>query len=119
MLLARLCKAIMSADYQTCLGCGKHVDDCNDCPAGTSDHLDKNLLHAAITEVMREHHLEVKREADGPEFFDPTFGDEKVCKCGHTYDRHFDSYDAMRPIGCKYCHKTGECSGFELAEETK
>jgi hypothetical protein len=29
--------------------------------------------------------------------------DTNICICGHTYHRHFDTYDDMRPIGCKYC----------------
>ena len=33
----------------------------------------------------------------------PKYGDERVCNCGHTYYRHFDSYEDMFPIGCKYC----------------
>lgn len=44
-----------------------------------------------------------------PPNYDPTFGDEKVCVCGHTYYRHFDSYENMSPIGCKYC----ECERFK------
>lgn len=44
--------------------------------------------------------------------YDPKFGDERVCKCGHTYERHFDSYDEMAPIGCKYCDGV-ECPAFE------
>lgn len=35
--------------------------------------------------------------------YDSEYGDEKLCKCGHSYDRHFDSYDCMKNIGCKYC----------------
>lgn len=35
--------------------------------------------------------------------YDPAFGDDRACLCGHPYYRHFDSYDSMRPIGCKYC----------------
>ena len=35
--------------------------------------------------------------------YDPKFGDDRVCNCGHTYRRHFDTYDDMRPVGCKYC----------------
>ena len=31
------------------------------------------------------------------------------CKCGHAYERHFDSYEDMYPVGCKYC----ECWTFE------
>ena len=47
---------------------------------------------------------------DEPEPYDPAFGDERMCECGtkvqsgiHTYYRHFDTYDDMRPVGCKYC----------------
>jgi hypothetical protein len=35
--------------------------------------------------------------------YNPNYGDDRVCKCGHSYYRHFDSYDQMEPIGCKYC----------------
>ncbi len=31
------------------------------------------------------------------------FGDDKVCECGHEYHRHFDSYENMEAVGCKYC----------------
>lgn len=31
------------------------------------------------------------------------YGDERICKCGHSYYRHFDSYERMSPVGCKYC----------------
>ena len=41
--------------------------------------------------------------------YNPKFGDDKVCKCGYTYYRHFDSYEEMSTIGCKYC----ECFYFE------
>lgn len=35
--------------------------------------------------------------------YDPQFGDERECACGHSYRRHFDTYANMRPVGCKYC----------------
>jgi hypothetical protein len=35
--------------------------------------------------------------------YDPNYGDNVECKCGHPYYRHFDTYDNMAPIGCKYC----------------
>jgi len=35
--------------------------------------------------------------------YNPEYGDERICICGHEYYRHFDSYDGMRPVGCKYC----------------
>ena len=46
-------------------------------------------------EYCDEHH--------GLGIYDPEFGDFKECECGHVYERHFDSYDKMRAIGCKYC----------------
>lgn len=41
--------------------------------------------------------------------YNPEFGDDKVCKCGHPYYRHFDSYENMEVVGCKYC----QCFYFE------
>ena len=35
--------------------------------------------------------------------YNPKFGDDRKCICGHSYARHFDSYDNMEPCGCKYC----------------
>lgn len=42
--------------------------------------------------------------------YNPKYGDEKLCICGHSYYRHFDPYENMEPVGCKYC----EC--FEFVE---
>lgn len=44
--------------------------------------------------------------------YNPNFGDERECQCGHPYYRHFDSYENMAPVGCKYC----DC--FEFIEDT-
>ena len=43
------------------------------------------------------------------EEYDPQFGDDLVCKCSHTYYRHFDTYEKMAPVGCKYC----DCGRFK------
>ena len=45
--------------------------------------------------------------------YNPKYGDDRQCKCGHSYYRHFDTYEDMRNIGCKYC----QC--WEFVEETK
>lgn len=37
------------------------------------------------------------------DWYDKDFGNNRVCECGHPYYRHFDSYDNMAPVGCKYC----------------
>lgn len=35
--------------------------------------------------------------------YNPNYGDNRMCVCGHPYYRHFDSWENMRPVGCKYC----------------
>ena len=35
--------------------------------------------------------------------YNPNYGDDRVCECDHPYYRHFDTYEQMEPIGCKYC----------------
>lgn len=35
--------------------------------------------------------------------YNPNFGDDRECECGHPYYRHFDTYDDMDACGCKYC----------------
>ncbi len=35
--------------------------------------------------------------------YNPNYGDNRMCVCGHTYYRHFDSWNDMEAVGCKYC----------------
>lgn len=35
--------------------------------------------------------------------YNKNYGDDRLCECGHTYYRHFDSYEDMEACGCKYC----------------
>jgi len=35
--------------------------------------------------------------------YNPKYGDNRLCECGHNYYRHFDSYESMYNVGCKYC----------------
>lgn len=35
--------------------------------------------------------------------YNPEYGDHRTCTCGHSYGRHFDSYEDNEPVGCKYC----------------
>jgi hypothetical protein len=41
--------------------------------------------------------------------YNTNYGDHRICLCGHTYDRHFDSYANMEAVGCKYC----QCYDFK------
>lgn len=45
--------------------------------------------------------------------WNPRYDQEAKCKCDHPYERHFDSYDDMRNVGCKYC----ECADFVAVGE--
>lgn len=58
--------------------------------------------------------------------YDPNYGDNKECLCGHPYYRHFDTYEDMAPVGCKYCsgyspdgkhHYDRYCPFFKAAEK--
>ena len=37
--------------------------------------------------------------------YNPKYGDNRVCVCGHVYDRHFDPFEEPEDaaVGCKYC----------------
>ena len=41
--------------------------------------------------------------------YNPNYGDDRLCECGHTYYRHFDSWAEMENVGCKYC----QCYDFQ------
>lgn len=45
--------------------------------------------------------------------YDSNYGDDVMCQCGHPYYRHFDTYDKMSAVGCKYCG--WECEQFQKA----
>jgi hypothetical protein len=37
------------------------------------------------------------------DLWNPDYPQDQKCMCGHRYQRHFDTYDKMRAVGCKYC----------------
>lgn len=48
--------------------------------------------------------IEVQRRV-----YNPDYGDEKICKCGHSYIDHFELYEErLIPTGCRKC----ECFVF-------
>lgn len=49
----------------------------------------KPYIETTITKIVRK--------------YNPDYGDDRICTCGHSYYRHFDSYEDMEPVGCKYC----------------
>jgi len=74
----------------------------------------QTLLHLDNGYVVRvvRNELELCVGDELPPLYDPEFGNYRICKCGHHYHRHFDSYEDMEPVGCKYCY----CETFEQLE---
>jgi len=58
---------------------------------------------------MEQPYIETRRVVIDRKY-NPNYGDDKICECGHTYYRHFDSYEDMYACGCKYC----SCYTFKL-----
>ena len=83
---------------------------------------DGDRLFSLCEEMMED---VLNRNANAPKPYDPSFGDNKPCLCGHPYYRHFDTYAGMEPVGCKYCYTQydgkgeygdGRCSSFKEAK---
>ena len=55
----------------------------------------------------------IKQETIELTYYNPKFGDARICNCGHSYCRHFDTYNDMIPVGCKHC----KCWLFEEKSE--
>lgn len=71
-----------------CFGC---------CGDGKIDLTCKTVVKNFETELLKHYKPRYIKQ------YDPNYGDNKLCKCGHTYYRHFDTYEDMYPVGCKYC----------------
>ena len=40
---------------------------------------------------------------DGERAYNPEYGNDRICKCGDPYYRHFDPTENWMVCGCKYC----------------
>ena len=82
----------------------------------------ESLCQLITDALLHEGYIEFPGEIT----YDANFGDDKLCECDHPYYRHFDTYDNMAPVGCKYCspyspdwdnseeyHGHGCCTGFK------
>jgi hypothetical protein len=67
----------------------------NGIPA-TREH---NLIPRDLPYIIKQVVIEVR-------LYNPEFGNDRVCKCGHTYERHFNEYEEPdeQDVGCKYCY---------------
>lgn len=62
--------------------------------------VDKPYITEEVKKIVRSYNI--------------NYGDLRVCICGHTYYRHFDTYEDMSDAGCKYC----ACHTFEGVDHT-
>jgi|TARA_B110000259_G_scaffold186588_1_gene238239 hypothetical protein len=62
-----------------------------------------------ISESDRKAPYLIKVTVERERLYNPEYGDDRECECGHDYHRHFDSYEEMYNIGCKYCR----CDDFK------
>lgn len=57
----------------------------------------------------------ITRRAIRERAYNPDYGDDRPCRCGHPYHRHFDGFEDNAAVGCKYC----PCDDFVEASTTK
>lgn len=73
------------------------------------------LEEVNLTNIKKDEVVEEKPYVGLYSAYNPKYGDDRICKCGHPYYRHFDSYDNNYPCGCKYC----DCNEFVEKVDSK
>ena len=64
--------------------------------------IERKIGHDQALKELRSLASEFIKDTDYK--YDSEFGDLRFCQCGHYYYRHFDTYEDMAAVGCKYCH---------------
>lgn len=100
--LMEYCESVNNTIYRVTAAIAENGS--NDCDLIGSLSLQLKILEHSITKSKS---TENEPYINGA--YNPDYGDDRICKCGHIYERHFDSYDKMAPVGCKYC----ACDKFE------
>ena len=66
---------------------------------------------SATKDTVPHRRVVVQRPAEPPYLYrvvlerryNPNYGNDRLCQCGHPYYRHFDWMDDSQLCGCKYC----------------
>ena len=110
-------------EFQSKAGqCYLHVYALDDCPlvilADVANYPENCSKCGAGVSVVVSHSTTVKSVGTDPYLiesvttkvkkYNPSYGDDRTCKCGHSYYRHFDSCNHMEDVGCIYC----DCDTF-------
>lgn len=98
---------------EECLKCDKEATchPCNKCTAEEKELFCDKCKHSPVIYCAKNTFVRVGSEEPYIEsiravrvmLYNPNYGDDRMCICGHPYYRHFDTYDDMRACGCKYC----------------
>lgn len=70
-------------------------------------------FQAAIKEATKDHPYLATIRNEVVLTYNPQYGDYRVCQCTHVYVKHFDTYEEMAVVGCKYC----DCETFTERKE--
>jgi len=73
----------------------------------------EKIIMGQLTEDSKEEPYIKETVVDVILKYNTNYGDNKICECGHPYYRHFDTYEDMYAIGCKYCR----CNEFKEVNE--
>jgi hypothetical protein len=96
-------------DTADCLKCSEsHEED-----SSLESYYEFNNWEGDDEEPEAERPYIIKRIVTHERRYNPKYGDDRICECGHTYYRHFDSYEHMAAYGCKYCN----CFEFKERKE--
>jgi hypothetical protein len=68
----------------------------------------ENYQSSSIEDLRRISETVEMLESKISRAWNPNHDQKAVCECGHPYHRHFDGYEDMASVGCKYC----ECYTF-------
>lgn len=67
---------------------------------------DSTVFDAGCLKEIVEFITNLMLDRDPAARYNPTFGNDRICVCTHTYYRHFDWMETDRPDyvpSCKYC----------------
>jgi hypothetical protein len=90
------CQYFIKGTYPVCSSCYAEYLNFNSAFLDIGDYKDSDGNELPYFKYFNIGVCEIKK-------YNANYGDDRVCVCGHTYDRHFDYYENYAAVGCKYC----------------
>lgn len=66
-----------------------------------------------MNELIKQQPYIVEMHTTYTYHYNPRFGDERMCHCGHSYIQHFDAFEQYDELGCKQDCKCGHFRDIE------